>query len=77
MLIPEKIKRLEALVLEASRTIKDLRVSNEKLIKANKGLAEDNERLKDQVQRLSRYPTLQRRLRERLEKIIHKLDKIK
>ncbi len=77
MLIPEKIKRLEALVLEASRTIKDLRAANEKLSKANKGLGEDNERLKTQIQRLSRYPALQRRLRERLEKIIHKLDKIK
>jgi regulator of replication initiation timing len=77
VLIPEKIKRLEALVLEASRAIKDLRSANNKLLRANKGLLEDNDRLKAQIQRLSRYPVIQRRLRDRLEKIIHKLDKIK
>ncbi len=77
MLIPEKIKRLEELVLEASQALKKLRGANAKLLKANKNLSDENERLKTQIQHLSQYPVRQRRLRERLEKIIHKLDKIK
>ncbi len=77
MLIPEKIKRLEALVSEASRALKDLRGVNARILKINKNLTDENERLKTQIQHLSHYPVKQRRLRERLEKIIHKLDKIK
>ncbi len=76
MLIPDKIKRLEDLVLEASHALKKLRGGNAKLLKTNKNLMDENERLKTQIQHLSHYPVRQRRLRERLEKIIHKLDKI-
>lgn len=76
MIASEKFKRLEALVSGAAKSLKDARSENVKLSKINRALNDENSNLKEELQRFSAYPLKHKRIKERLGKILHKLDKI-
>ena len=77
MIASERLKRLEALVSGATQELKAAAKEKNKLSQDNRALANENTRLKEEIKRLSVYPIKFRRLRERLEKLLGKLEKIK
>jgi regulator of replication initiation timing len=76
MITSERFKRLELFVAEAAKSLKETKRESAKLSKSNQTFANENDRLKEELRRFSSYPLKQKRLKERLGKILHKLDKI-
>lgn len=76
MIGPASLKRLEALVQQAAERLKALGEDNDKLLRANKRLEDDNKALKEQVRALQAAASKGERVRQRLLRLSQKLDKL-
>jgi hypothetical protein len=70
-----KVQRLEPLVLQAAQLIAKLRDENAKLGARVTKLTEDNGYMELQFRRFKALSQRQERLREKLERLVKKLDK--
>ena len=72
----EKVQRLEPLVLQAAELIGKLRHDNAKLSEKVSKLTEDNGYMELQFRRFKALSQRQERIREKLERLAKKLDKV-